>query len=98
MSEVRYLIVRDAAGKTVFAGRGVVEFPDDDEAKVRQDRVDAVREQIADGTCVTVGKLEMTADRVVDEINRPQASPHCIGGKAHKLGVDGLCLGCGIRL
>ena len=102
MSEdIRYLIVRDANGRVQFAGRGVVEYPDADEPEVRQDKVDAVKAQIAAGNYVTLGKLEMAADGLAAEISGKPPKPANLlslveACAPHKKGVDGRCLRCGI--
>ena len=101
--DIRYLIVRDAFGRAVFAGRGIVEYPEADEPEVRQAKVDAVRELLAAGKYVTVGKLEMTADRITKTLGTPPKKPTNLLGLVetcapHKKGVDGRCLRCGIVL
>lgn len=101
-SEIRYLIVRDAAGRVHYAGRGVVEYPDADEPAVREDLVAKAKAAIDAGTCITVGKLEMAADRIVDQFteSNPKRLPNapCPSGRPHKPGVDGRCLLCSIQL
>lgn len=95
---IRYVIVYDDLGKVVFAGWGSVEFPDDPPPRTKL--VNKLREQIAQGNYATMGKLEIAAEKVTEELLRLETKPSadfCPGHDAgvHKPGVDGSCLRCG---